>query len=191
MPLSFCIVGVLNIFILFFAPYKKLKKLLLSLGLVFVLLGYFVEPSFFEKSSINMCILVGVFLSLFSMLIYKSGKSVAKPLLFSFVLVSIYLLVCVKDYNYLLYFNLYFLTILINVMSLFVRGIESKFVFVLMAYLLCEIGSFFVVGDRLSFYPLFSPESLFGVLVPVVFTLFVGGVEKLFIKIKGEVSKNA
>lgn len=180
MPISFCIVGLFDIFIIFFLNLKKIRNVLFVIGTTLILAGYFVPAVFFAKFSINLCAFAGFLTCIIGSMIGLKGKIALMPIFTSFILSVFYLLVCARDYNYLFYFRPVFLFVLIISLTLFLGGINEKNSFALISYMLCEFLSFLVVGERLSVYPLFSGEIVFCVVLTIAFNMISCFVAKLF-----------
>lgn len=189
MPISFCIVGVYQICILFFLNLKNAKNILFFIGVSFILAGYFVPEIFLAKLSINLCILLGFLICFIGNMIGVKGKVAWTPILSSFILSAVYLLVCARDYNYLFYFRPLFLFLLIIGVSIVLRGVNEKISFVLLTFMTCEILSFLVVGERLTIYPLFSQDIILCIALIISFNLLLTFMAKTF-KRRKKIEKN-
>lgn len=184
MPLSFSFLGMLNIGLMFFGNIKKLDQILIFLGLVFFEIGYFISPIPFEKFSLNICNVIGGLLCVIGCVLGLKNKKLLVPVFYSVLVSLVYFLVCIYDYNYLIFFRPLYLGVVLAFVSLFISGLKSKLTFSLITCFVCEILSLFVIGTKLHFYPLFTPDIL-NCIVPVIyFILLQFGVSKLVFRRK-------
>ena len=158
MPISFCIVGLFSISILFFGSKKLPKNIFLLIGSILVLAGYFAGEVSFDKFSINFLILFGIFLCMIACMVQLTNKGALIPIVWAFVISAVYLVFCAYDYNFLLFFNPQYFSIAVVGLSLFLNGANSKISFILLSFILSELLSVLVVGNKMLFFPLFTTD---------------------------------
>lgn len=185
MPASFCIIGLIEIGVLFWAEVKLFRKILLVSGTSTIMFGYFQEPIFFERISINLFILLGLIIVFLGVAFGCKWRQILVVTLMSVAICLCYLFMCVKDYNNLSYFEPVVLTSMLGLISLFLKGIEVKIVLVVFSFIICEFSSYLVVGDKLLFYPLFSVESLNCIVFIIISVLMCFALRKFALK-KGD-----
>ncbi len=185
MPLSFCFVGLLDIFILFWADMRKTQTKLLFLALVSVQLGYFIPPIETSGFTLNLAILLGAVFGLVGAGITIKQNQLIKISLYSLVVAIVYVSINALSHDYLLFFSPYYLLVALALCGLVFLDFYKKLFFSVLCYVLCESGTILVINASFQFYPLFTPDTM-DCMIPLMYIILI---ECVFLKLIGRRKK--
>ncbi len=170
MPLSFCFVGLLNIFFLFWCDMRNAKNIMYFLALVCLQIGYFVPPVEMPNFSLNILNLIGLLLALIGAVMGTKHNHIFACTVVALVVSVIYLCVNSVSNDYLIFLRPIYLFLVVGVLTVFFKNFSSKILFSVLCIVLCEFGTLALIKGNFAFYPLFCPDIL-DCLIPLVYLI--------------------
>jgi len=186
MPFDFIVLGLILICLIFYLDLKKHSNLVCFLGIVFLLLGYFIKNFTMLKVSINMFNLFGIIYLILSSIISKEVDK--RNSIYGGILIAIlYILINYIKFDYNLFFDVkpfILITIIINYINCY--SLKESIISTCSAIIYCEIFNAFFMFPKLNFVALFGVEITLCIVVSLLAQTLIELFAKKLKKVKYE-----
>lgn len=189
MPLEFIFLGVIVITMIMYFNLKCVKNWFVILGIVLVMIGYFIGEINVKNISINVTILIGLLLICSTLFIGLNRKNRAIAIVLSIGFSMLYLAVNFVSVDYNMFFTIIPICVTLYLSHFFVRSINSQIFTVLFAAIICDILNMFLMVEYIDYWALFSRNLIVCIVLCILPILMGWIIRKLFLKIKENKAK--
>lgn len=183
MGFDFVVLGIILIWLLFYSDFRNQSNLVLMIGIVFLMIGYFVNAVTFNNISINFFNFFGmVYVLIFA--IISGGVRVKNTLYCGVLIAMLYVLINYIKFDFNMFFDLkpfIFVAVAVNLINVF--SVKEGLISTIFGLIICEIFNVFFMLKEIDFMPILSCETTFCIVVctitQLVFNFLINRVKKV------------
>lgn len=160
MPVSFILIALILLFMLFYKklPFLKTNKIIFGALMILLLIGFFVKPVYlFDKLNVNVIFAFCAIVLAFEFLVQIKTRHMAVVIAAAFAVSVVYYFLGTYSSDYLTIFNhLPVSLIIIATSALFIGSVPMALSYVFLSFTLVEFANFLIFSHAVGLLDLYS-----------------------------------